>query len=298
MHPALIDEAAAAIDVAVEHAWVDVGEVTLHVALAGPRDGASVILLHGFPEAWFGWRHQIKALAGAGFRVIVPDQRGYNLSEKPEGIDAYRMDHLVGDIVGLARVLGLSTWHLAGHDWGGAVAWAVAHERPHGLERLAVVNLPEPTVFLRHARRPRQALRSWYMAAFQLPLAEWWLARNECRALERALTTTSVPGTFDGVLGDYRRAWSRPGAVEGMLGWYRAALQRPLPAPPAAKVVPPTLLLWGEGDRFLGAEMLDPSAERCEDAKVIRYPDATHWVLHEEPAATSAALVEHFRAET
>ena len=292
--PALVDEAPASVGIPVEHQWVSVNGVSLHVAIAGPADGAPVLLLHGFPDAWFGWRHQLRALAASGFRVFVPDQRGYNLSEKPGDVHAYAMDRLVGDVLGLVQHYGLSEWCLAGHDWGGAVAWSVAHAKPPGLRKMAIVNLPEPKVFLEHVRRPRQAMRSWYMVAFQLPGSTWWLSRRGAAAVERGVVGSARPGAFDGQLDDYRRAWTRPGAMDAMLAWYRAGFRGPQPEVPEAKVAVPTLILWGEQDSYLGAEMIDPSAARCERVDVIRYPSATHWVLHEEPQATSSALVRHF----
>lgn len=299
-HPALRAETPVdlRLDVPVEHRWIDVGGVTLHVALAGPERGRPVILLHGFPEAWFGWAHQIGPLAHAGYRVIVPDQRGYNLSEKPAGLDAYRIDRLSGDIAGLARALGLGRWAVAGHDWGAAVAWQLAWERPAGLIGVGILNVPEPHVFQTLVRRPRQALRSWYMGAFQVPvLPERWLALGDGEALARGLVSSSRPGTFPpDVLAWYRRAWRRPGALSGMLAWYRAALQRPVAPPSADRIELPVTILWGEQDRFLGTELVEPSAARCRQARVVRFPLATHWVQHEEPEGVHAALLEHLRA--
>ena len=124
----------------------------MHTALAGPADGEPVILLHGFPEAWFGWENQIEALANAGFRVIVPDQRGYNLSSKPVGVENYQTRSLVKDIVGLAKTLGLDSFHLAGHDWGAMIAWSLAMVVPRRIKRLAIANVPHPAVFTSYLR--------------------------------------------------------------------------------------------------------------------------------------------------
>ena len=128
----------------LRHGRFSTGTATLHVVEAGPADGPAVILLHGFPEFWWGWRAQIAPLAAAGFRVVVPDQRGYGESDKPEGIDAYRGSRLAGDVVGLADALGIDRFHLVGHDWGGVVAWATAALHPARVDRLAVLNAPHP----------------------------------------------------------------------------------------------------------------------------------------------------------
>lgn len=279
----------------IEHRWVDVGDVTLHVALAGPEEGPPLVLLHGFPEAWFGWEHQIDALVDAGIRVIMPDQRGYNLSERPGRVADYAVDRLAADIVGLVRALGHADWHLAGHDWGAAVAWELAFDAPAGLSSVSILNVPEPSVLLKAALSSRQGLRSWYMVAFQVPvLPEAFLLRDGAAPMARGLEGSARPGVFgDEALARYRTAWCRPGALTAMIAWYRAALRRPRPRPASARVRLPMQILWGEQDAFLGAELVDPSAARCDNVQVIRFPDATHWVQHEEASAVSVHLVEH-----
>ena len=147
----------------LRHDYADLGDVRLHYAEAGPADGRLVVLLHGFPEFWFGWRRQIPALAQAGFRVVAPDMRGYNLSSRPAGVGAYDLDLLAGDVAGLLAALGNQRAGLAGHDWGAVVAWWTAIRRPEVVERLAILNVPHPRTFLRGRRIPRQLRRSWYM---------------------------------------------------------------------------------------------------------------------------------------
>jgi len=166
------------------------------VAEAGPESGPPTILLHGFPEFWFGWRHQIGPLAEAGLRVIVPDQRGYGLSDRPQGVSAYHLDRLAGDVLALADACGFATFRLVGHDWGGLVAWWLASRHPERIERLAILNAPHPGIvgaYMRH--HPGQWLRSVYVGLFQLPgLPERLLTADRCRALRHALTSTSRPG--------------------------------------------------------------------------------------------------------
>lgn len=278
-----------------ELSFLEAGGLRFHVAEAGPRDGRLVVLLHGFPELWYGWRHQIGGLAGAGFRVLAPDQRGYNLSAKPRGVSAYRIDRLAGDVVGLIRASGRERACLVGHDWGAAVAWWTALAHPERVERLAILNVPHPAVMRRHMlRNPAQRRRSWYIFFFQLPwLPELWLRRRGFRVAERSVRGTARPGAFsDEDMDRYREAWGRPRALTSMLHWYRAALRRRPPAPESLRVRQPTLVLWGMRDRFLGPEMIEPSLELCDRAEAVRFGEATHWLQHEEPAAVNSLLVE------
>ena len=155
----------------LQHHFARVGGVTLHVVSAGPADGEAVVLLHGFPEYWAGWQAQIGALAAAGFRVIVPDQRGYNLSDRPRPVSAYTLNALADDIAGLLDYFGLERVYLAGHDWGALVAWWVALRHPARLRRMVILNGPHPAAMAAELRRGwQQALKSWYVVAFQLPL--------------------------------------------------------------------------------------------------------------------------------
>lgn len=283
---------------AVSERFVITNGVRLHVLEAGPPEGDPVVLLHGFPELSYGWRKQIGPLAEAGYRVIAPDQRGYNLSDKPRGLSAYRLDKLAADIVGLIDEAGHEKATVVGHDWGAAVAWWVAITHPGRVRALAVLNVPHPVVMRRHLLASReQRRRSRYMLFFQLPwLPERRLASDDYRMLAAALERTSRPGTFtDDEVAHYRAAWAQPGALSGMLAWYRAALRRPPQRPASIRVAVPALVIWGAQDRFLGEEMVAPSLALCDcgRAEVIR--DATHWVQHEEPERVNALLLEHLR---
>lgn len=278
----------------LRHGHYDAGAVTLHAVEAGPADGPAVMLLHGFPEFWFGWRHQIGALAAAGYRVVVPDGRGYNTSGKPEGIDAYRLDRLAADVVGLADALGLDRFRLVGHDWGGVVAWAAAALYPARIERLAILNAPHPDVWGPYAlRHPSQALRSVYVGLFQLPrLPEALLGAGHYRALRRSLLDSSRKGTFTAAdLDRYVEAWSEPGALTGMINWYRALRHRSSGTLP--RIEAETLVLWGVEDRFLERALAAEALGRCRSARV-QYLQATHWVQAEQPDAVNAALLSFF----
>ena len=273
------------------------GDVDLHVVAAGPNDGSVLILLHGFPEFWYGWRRQIEPLAAAGFRVIVPDQRGYNLSSKPSGVAAYALAELVSDVIAIADQLGQAKIFLAGHDWGAAVAWSTALLHPQRIAKLAVLNVPHPSVMRKFlSTRPRQLLRSWYMFFFQLP----WLPNAVFSAFNfrigaRALLHSSRPGTFTNEdLVQYRAAWSQPGALTGMINWYRALFRIRVKFPDKTVRVP-TRILWGERDAFLLAEMAHESLRYCTSAELFTFASATHWLQHEEPARVSELLIEFFR---
>ncbi|SDM45689.1 Pimeloyl-ACP methyl ester carboxylesterase [Methylobacterium phyllostachyos] len=267
--------------------------LSLHVAEAGPEAGLPTILLHGFPEFWYGWRHQIGPLAAAGLRVVVPDQRGYGLSDKPRGIAAYHLDRLADDVVALADACGFPTVRLVGHDWGGLVAWWVASRHPERIDRLAILNAPHPGIvgaYMRH--HPGQMLRSYYVGLFQLPgLPERLLTADRGRALRRALISTSRPGAFAAAdLDRYVESWSQPGAMIAMVNWYRALVRLPRATPPRVRV--PALVLWGRQDTALQAGLAEASLDLCDDGRIRWYDRATHWLAHEEPDAVNADLLE------
>jgi len=281
--------------VGVQFERVETNGVSLHVARAGPEDGPLVILLHGFPEFWYGWRSQIGPLAGAGYRVWVPDQRGYNLSDKPSPVAAYALDTLTADVIGLIDAAGRERATLIGHDWGGIVAWWAALRHPDRLERVAVLNAPHPAVMRRHAiRHPSQLLKSWYILFFQLPrLPEASLRRGNWNGLERALRETSRPGTFpEAELALYRTAWSEPKALTSMIHWYRALVRHQPRPPDDLRVRIPSLLIWGARDHFLNRELATSSASLCEDGHLELIEEATHWVQHEEPDRVNRLLLD------
>ncbi len=281
--------------VTIEQTRFAVHGICLNVAQAGPEHGQTVLLLHGFPEYWYGWRHQITSLAEAGYRVLAPDQRGYNLSDKPVGVNAYRLEILAGDIIGLIEAVGNRPVNLVGHDWGGAVAWWLAARRPELLRRTVVINCPHPAVFRREIRcHPLQWLRSGYMLFFQIPrLPEILLRLRNGAVPASVLRRSSLPDAFpESELRHYRLAWSRPGAWTAMLNWYRALLRMPPPFADAETITAPTLMIWGTKDRFLGRRMAAPSIERCKNGRLVMIEDATHWVHRERADTVNAAIGE------
>ncbi len=272
--------------------------IHLHGVTAGPETGPLVLLLHGFPEFWYGWRHQIPALAAAGYHVWAPDQRGYNRSDKPQGIAAYGIETLAADVLGLIEASGRERVYLVGHDWGAAVAWWVAWKYPKRLHRLVILNVPHPAVMQRTVwRDTRQLRKSWYILFFQLPrLPEALLRRNHFAGLVWALPRSSRRGTFgDDDLRAYRQAWAQPGALTAMLNWYRAAFRQQGRLAQCGRIRVPTLMLWGVHDVALSRTMAPPSMALCDEGRLVFLEEATHWVQHEEPETVNRLLLDFLR---
>jgi epoxide hydrolase 4 len=276
----------------IEHERIEASDgVTLHAAHTGA--GPLVILLHGFPENWTTWRHQMTPLADAGFSVLAPDLRGYNESDAPAGVEAYAIDQLVSDVAALVRSTGHARAHIVGHDWGGIIAWHFAAAHPELLDRLVIMNAPHPSIFARKVRRPPQLFRSWYAAFFQLPLLpEAVLRAFDFAAVRRLLRTTPArAGAFsDTDIDHYVRGLSRRGALAGAVNYYRAAVR----CPPKRRVRTdaPTLVIWGELDAALSTGLLDGLERYATDLRIERMPDAGHWVQNEAPAEVTRLLLE------
>ncbi len=275
--------------------YAEIGDVRLHYVEAG--DGPLIVLLHGFPEFWYGWRQQIKPLAAAGFRVVAPDMRGYNLSSRPDGVGAYDIDRLAADVRGLIQERGAQSALLVGHDWGGSVAWATAMNHPEVVDRLAILNAAHPRRLMQGLRTPRQLGKSWYFFFFQPPwlpertvrARRWWFFQNFLRDARPAYTPEEIDR--------YVESWSQPGAATGMINYYRSSVrQSPKRAEAALRPIQaPTLVIWGQRDRFLGRELAEPDRDDVPNLdRVERLPDASHWVHHDEPERVVQLLVNFF----
>jgi pimeloyl-ACP methyl ester carboxylesterase len=280
------------LETTIRHGHADLSEVRLHYVEAG--EGPLVVLLHGFPEFWYGWRMQIPALAAAGFRVVAPDMRGYNLSSKPTGVAAYSSAHLAGDVRDLVAERGVSRAHLVGHDWGGAVAWATATLHPEVVDRLAVLNVPHPRRLMQALRTRVQLRRSWYMFAFQLPvLPERLVSSGRWKWLRAGFEHDARPGAY--TLADielYTHAWAQPDALTAAINYYRAAFRHP-PVGRSRPIQAPTLVIWGERDRYLGSELAEPDRRDVPNLRsVARLPNGSHWVAADEPDRVNELLVE------
>lgn len=280
----------------VRHERIDVGGLSLHVASEG--EGTPVLLLHGFPEFWYSWRKQMPALAAAGYRAIAPDLRGFNESDRPEGVAQYRLDKLAADIAGLARAVAPGgKVHVVGHDWGGGIAWEVAQRYPELVDKLVILNAPHSAVLQRALlRHPGRALRVWHFFAFQLPwLPERLILRDDF--LPRALRGLSrrKQAFSDEDLALYAAALRKPGAATALINYYRAMRYAvTMKAPPQIKS--PTMIIWGMKDTVLWPELLDGTDQHVSGPlRIERLDNASHWVQHDEPERVNQLLIEFFQ---
>ena len=279
------------------HEYADLDEVRLHYVAAG--EGDLLVLLHGFPDFWYSWKHQIPALAQAGLRVVAPDMRGYNLSDQPAGVDAYRIERLTADVSQLIEHHGAQRAHVVGHDWGGIVAWFFAMDHPEALDRLGIVNVPHPARIIEMARSPTQALRSWYVAFFQVPrLPEALVSAADFLALRRALRTQSSNAFDEEDIEAYVEAARRSQSLRGPINYYRALMRRnPLDLRnDRRRISHETLVLWGDQDAVLKAGFADPHPELVPSCRVVRFPDAGHWVHFQKPTEVNEELIPFLTA--
>jgi epoxide hydrolase 4 len=285
--------------VELTHRYADLGDVRVHYVEAG--EGPLVLLLHGFPQFWYEWRHQIPALVEAGFRVVAPDMRGYNLSDKPPGVRAYRLELLARDVERLILACGERTAAVVGHDWGAITAWFAAMRHPGRVGRLAILNVPHPARFPDVLLSPGQLLRSSYVLFFQLPvLPEEVIRAGDFALLRSALRRDPVrAGAFTAEdIERYVGAMARPGALTATLNYYRALLRNPKGTRALLKrVEAPVLVIWGERDRFLNRGLAEPPRLWVPNLlRVERLPDASHWVAEDRPLEVNALLLDFLRA--
>jgi epoxide hydrolase 4 len=288
---------------------VIVNGVRLYYRAAGDPSAAPVVLLHGFPETGYSWRHQLLALAGAGYYAVAPDLRGYGRSEKPAGTAAYRVETVAADIAGLIDILhGPPAAAVVGHDWGGGVAWALGVLHPESTRRIALLNCPPPEALAqairprarRHWRFPVQLLRSWYILFFQVPLIpEIVLRRGGLRfvdAVFRPAAARNPQGVTPVDVAHVRHEMARPGALTAAINYYRAMLRRwPDEAQDLRRrlrrIDVPSLVIWGERDPYLGVELLEGLERWAPGAKVIRLPQSGHFCHQEAPERINQALI-------
>jgi pimeloyl-ACP methyl ester carboxylesterase len=286
-------------EVELAHRYADLGDVRLHYVEAG--EGPLVLLLHGFPQFWYQWRHQIPALVEAGFRVVAPDMRGYNLSDKLPGVRAYRVELLARDVERLILACGERTATVVGHDWGAIVAWIAAMRHPERVQRLAILNVPHPARFLEGLLSPMQLLRSSYMFFFQIP----WFPEEVIRAGDFALLRSVLardpvqPEAFAAEdIERYIEAMAQPGALTATLNYYRALLRNPGETRALLqRVEAPVLVIWGERDRFLRRRLAEPPHLWVPNlVRVKRLPDASHWVAEDRPLEVNTLLLDFLRS--
>jgi epoxide hydrolase 4 len=278
------------------HGTAHINGVRLHYVTQG--EGQLLVLLHGFPEFWYSWRHQIPELA-KHFTVVAPDLRGYNESDKPVGVANYRVDTLTADVMGLIRAFGEEKAVIVGHDWGGGIAWAFAADYPQATEKLIVLNCPHPAALQKHLRTNRRQLRrSWYMFFFQIPwLPELGIRLHARRFIEQAFRGMAIRKEAfpDEELKKYVEAIRKPGVATAAINYYRAAFRETVRNGERqfAKIICPTLLIWGEEDIALGKELTYDMEPYFTDRFAIKYiPRCSHWVQQEQPELVNQYMLD------
>jgi epoxide hydrolase 4 len=279
-----------------QHDYITSNGIRLHYVTQG--EGPLMLMLHGFPEFWYSWRHQIPEFA-KDYKVVALDLRGYNDSDKPKDTSAYRMSELIKDVEGVIRGLGYDRCVLVGHDWGGAIAWQFAYAHPEMVDRLIILNLPHPAKFSEGLRTPQQLLRSSYIFFFQLPvLPELVLQAGDYQMVANALRGMAIDKTTFSPedLERYKDAAAKRGALTAMLNYYRNILQQGMVAKEWGKLSVPTLLIWGENDAALGIELTYGTEAYVEDLTVRYIPNCSHWVQQEKPDLVNQYMREFLAA--
>ena len=265
---------------------VQVNGIELYVEDSG--EGTPVLLLHGWPDSGRLWRHQVPQLQAAGLRTVVPDQRGFGRSDRPQEVEAYAPPVLVADAVGLLDALGIERAHVVGHDWGAFVAWMLASLAPERVDRLTVLSVPHPAA----PRTLRQREMAWYQLFFQFPdVAEQWLMHDDWALLREFLRE-------DGDVAQYVEDLARPGALTASLNWYRAILAPRPPGPPPGlpPVQAPTMGVWSRGDHYLDGERMRASGQFVQGTWRYEELDGSHWIPLDQPSALIALLLDFVHA--
>ncbi|HEY9602090.1 MAG TPA: alpha/beta hydrolase [Allocoleopsis sp.] len=274
-----------------QHEYINANGIKLHYVTQG--DGPLMLMLHGFPEFWYSWRHQIPEFA-KDYKVVALDLRGYNESDKPQEQSAYTMSELVKDVESVIRGLGYDRCVLVGHDWGGAIAWCFAYAYPEMVERLIVLNLPHPAKFAQGLRTPQQLMRSWYAFFFQIPaLPELLLQSFDYQLIGNAFTGMAVHNNAftSADIEAYKDAAAKRGALTAMINYYRNAFTGIMQREWSLLDVP-TLMIWGEQDTALGKELTYGTEEYVRDFQIRYIPDCSHWVQQEQPELVNEYMRE------
>ncbi|MGQ9641722.1 MAG: alpha/beta hydrolase [Candidatus Bathycorpusculaceae bacterium] len=281
-----------------KHSFVKVNGIRVHYVTQG--EGRLLLLLHGFPDFWYVWRFQIPTLA-KHFRVVAPDLRGYNETEKPKDVDDYRLHLLAGDVLGLIQALGEEHAVVVGHNWGGIVAWSLAAFNPDAVEKSVILNAPHPNAYTARTRNLfRQLQKSWYVFFFQTAdVPEEVLSRNGYAFLKNMLRLSFIKrnALTEENLRAYVEAWSKPGALTAALNYYRANLNPAILFSEKTAVFPkiksPTLVIWGEKDVALSKELVADMDEFFDASYSVKYlPNCGHWVQLEEPELVNKYIIE------
>lgn len=273
--------------------FVETSGLTFEVAEAGEGDHLA-LMLHGFPELHFSWRHQMPLLAAKGYRVWAPNIRGYGATDRPSEVRDYALDHLTQDVADLIDASGAKKVTLFAHDWGAIIAWAFAITKLRPLTRLVIMNVPHPVPARREMKKWRQMRKSWYIFFFQLPwLPEKWLGSDGGNMVGNLIAKTAChPARFGpDERAIYSEASQRPGAVHAMVNYYRALLRyRDTIDMGDFRVDVPTLMVWGEEDVAINIHCLDGTEKWVSDLTLKRLPGVSHWVQQDAPDEVNAIL--------
>jgi pimeloyl-ACP methyl ester carboxylesterase len=268
--------------------------INFHYVTQG--EGQLMLMLHGFPEFWYSWRYQIPEFA-KDYKVVALDLRGYNESDKPKELAAYAMTELLKDVAGVITGLGYESCILVGHDWGGAIAWKFAYTYPQMVDKLIVMNIPHPAKFIEGLYAPQQLLKSSYIFFFQLPfLPEWTIQANDYQLFASAFSEIAIDKNIftQADLEAYKDAAAKRGALTAMLNYYRYSFQKYFQKPSKKWEVLeiPTLMIWGENDRFLGKELTYGTENYVKNLTIKYIPNCSHWVQQEQPELVSQYMQE------
>jgi len=276
-----------------ERLEIPVGEFVFDALAAGPADGELVLLLHGLPQSSWEWRSQLRALGDAGYRVVAPDQRGYSSRARPEGVENYHVQHLVADVLAIADWLGGHQFHLVGHDWGAAVAWAVGGTHPEHLRTLTILSVPHPKAFAAALSGNKdQQDKSSYIAIFrQEGVAEQALGGNDFANLRAMLSTVGSEEDAE----EYLRVLSQPGCLTAALNWYRA--MQPGLVGEIGPITTPTMYVWSTADMALGQEAAEATGQYIEGPYRFEILEGiSHWIPEHAPDALNKLLLEHLQS--
>lgn len=268
----------------IEEVFIETNGIKLHTIIVG--SGEPLILLHGFPDFWYSWSKVIPLLKD-DFKLVIPDMRGYNLSDKPEGVENYKVEILLEDIKGLGEALRLGKFCLAGHDWGGVLAWIFAEKYPELLNKLIILNAPHHKIFAQKLKTDKdQQKASFYIFEFYKPNGEKFIVENDYKVLRESVFNKNFS---DSDREKYLEAWSQPGAIVGGVNYYRA--NRGFEGWKGIIEVP-TLVLWGMKDITLRPQLLEGLSDYVKDLRIERHDKSSHWINHDAPEFVSSKIQE------
>ena len=279
-----------------DHRYIKINGIKFHTVLAGEEGAEPILLLHGFPDFWYGWHKIMNGLSDT-YRLITPDLKGYNLSDKPLEVDAYRLENLVEDIKLLSQQLGLDSFNLAGHDWGGMIAWAFAEKYPNLVKKLIIINAPHYKVFSQKIKKNKSQRRaSGYISQLIKPNNDKLLRRQDFQMLRFAVFQNSrnEDAFSEEDKSRYIEAWSQPDALKASTNYYRANRSYD---EWTGQINVPTLVIFGMKDTFIKPLVLDNLSDYVPDLQIVKSESSSHWVMHDDPERVISSI-DAFLQET